>query len=150
MLDVGKTCEVHQPTNIQNPTSNILLSISFFLLREVGAKGIGGRQAGGNRGGGSVASGMAVAAGADLLPRVAIDGKVVDHVVAAGPGHAGRHIRKIQQVPHLPGDDVIGAGRVAADTQRADQPLTRRIEGQSAAAYVDAADLFPYQWIVPL
>src|SRR5579872_2199898 len=107
MLDVGcwmlvKPVRVCQPTKIQHPTSKILLSRHRLKadvgcwsdnqhptskiqhpssIREVGAKGISGRQAGGDGGGGGVAGGMAVAAGADLLAGIAIDDKVVDHVV---------------------------------------------------------------------
>src|SRR5579859_5657034 len=115
MLDVRcwmlvKTGFGYQSTNIQNPTSNIL-----SLLAKMGAQGIGGRKSGCDGGRGGIASGMAVAAGADQLPGGAVGGNVVDHVVAAdGAAHAVGHVSHRQHVPHLPGDDVIGAGSIAA------------------------------------
>src|SRR3989442_1534180 len=130
----------------QHPTSNILL----LKLRVDGAERKGAGEAGRNDGSARVAGWVAVAAGADLLAGAAVDEDVVDHVVGSG-GDSARNVIVIQKVAHLPGDDVIGAGGVAADTQSADELLAGLlVEGQSAAEDVDTADDLAHQRIVRL
>src|SRR5882724_4685686 len=91
---------------------------------------------------------MPVAAGADLLAGIPVDEIVVDHVV--GPaGYSSGNVIVVQSVAYFPGDDVIGAGGVAADTQSAHQLFAGLlVEGQPAAEDVDSADLLAHQRVV--
>src|SRR5579859_6360272 len=88
---------------------------SLYLLVGVDSQRSGCWKSSRDGGCGSVAGGMAEAAGADKLAGTAIGGNVVDHVVAAhGAAHSRGHVTHIQHASHLPGDDVIGAGGIAA------------------------------------
>src|SRR4051794_13951051 len=61
-----------------------------------------------------------------------------------------RDVVEVQRVARLPGHNMIGAGRVAAYTQRADQIFVFIVERQSAPKYIDAPDLVPNNRIVRL
>ena len=65
---------------------------------------------------------------------------VVHDVVRVAGANAPRHVVEIQRVPHPPGDDVVGARRVTADAQPAQQGAVLRVERESSAKDVDAAD----------
>src|SRR5438270_65267 len=121
-----------------------------------GAERIGAREAGRNNRGGRIASRMAVAAGTDLLAGATVDEDVIEHIVVAGygdragqetcgwdtRGHTVGDVIQIQKIAHLPGDDVIGTGRIAADAESAHDLLAGLpVEGESAAEDVDAANL---------
>src|SRR5689334_13379921 len=51
---------------------------------------------------------------------------------------AGRHVVERERVPHAPGHVVIGAGRVAAHPERADDTVLV-VEREAAAEHDDAA-----------
>src|SRR5437867_1838462 len=113
-----------------SPTSNMRGCLLLLLVD--GPERVRPREAGRNRGGARVTSRMAVAAGADLLAGSPVHKDVVDHVVVPGGGdprerYSRRHsvgdVIQIQKVAHLPGNDVIRAGGVAADSKSAHQPL---------------------------
>ena len=116
----------------QHPTSG-----DAFLLRIAGSDWIRSREARGNDGGCGIARRMAVTAGADLLAGASVDKDVIDHVVAPA-GHSAGDVIEIQKVAHLPGDDVIRTGRVAADSQSTGNlPDGLSVKGQSPAEDVD-------------
>src|SRR5438876_6145940 len=85
---------------------------------------------------------MTEAVGADgMTMRVRRD--IMNDIVVTGRADAGGNIVEVQLVAHLPGDDVIRAGSVAAETDRADEFALLVVERQAASEHIDAADLVP-------
>src|SRR5262249_2660514 len=126
------------------PTSNLLL----LLVRADGAEWIRSGEARTDHSRGRVTGRVAETAGAHLLEGATIDEKVVDHIVGP-PSHAAWNVIVVQSVTYFPGDDVIGAGSVAADTQSADQFLTGLlVERQATAEDIDSSDNLTDQRVV--
>src|SRR6266404_2599217 len=125
-------------------------SESVLLMEADGAEWKGARKAGTHSGRSAVAGWMAVAAGTHLLAGAPVDKEVIDHVVSPA-GHSAGDVVVDQHIAHLPGDDVICAGGVAADAESSYQLLAGLlVEGQPATEDVDSADLLADQRVARL
>jgi len=110
---------------------------------------MGGRQIGGDGKGAAVADGVAEAAGAHGM-QVRVGGNIKDDIVVAGGADAAGDIVEVQAMADFPGDDVVGAGSVAANTEGADDFAGGIVEGEAAAKDVHAADFAADHRIVVL
>src|SRR6266850_1157035 len=95
------------------------------------------------------ANGMAPSAGAPGMA-VGVLGNIMHHIIIMRGANAARNVIQIQRVPDFPGDDVVGAGSVAADAYGAEQFSRQIIQGESTAKHIDPADFFTNQRIVLL
>src|SRR5205823_3811809 len=59
-------------------------------------------------------------------------------------GDARRHVVEPEIVAHLPGDVVIGAGRVTTHTKAAHERPVSVVQRETAAEHVGAPDPLPY------
>src|SRR5205807_2245613 len=97
-----------------------------------------------NRSSSSRTLGVAEPAGTDTVR------DVVDDVVVAGVGaglfvgDARRHVVEPEIVAHLPGDVVIGAGRVTTHTKAAHERPVSVVQRETAAEHVGAPDPLPH------
>ena len=82
---------------------------------------------------GAFTSNVAVSGSARFIRKHIVD----DSVVVIGRD-AVRHMVKLQRVPQTPGDIVIGAGRIAADAEPADN-VAAGIEREAAAKHDHSA-----------
>ena len=77
-----------------------------------------------------------------------IKNNVVRTVPVAGNRKRSCQMIQLQKVPHTPGDEMIGARRVAAQPEAANDFLPRGVKRKSAAEYINAADLIANQRII--
>src|SRR5688572_24797962 len=75
-------------------------------------------------------------------------GRVMNQIVVAGGADPSGDIDQVERVPEFPGDNMVGAGGVAAEADRADKFAGCVVEGQSAAEYVYPADFLADERIV--
>ena len=94
-----------------------------------------GRQLLGDGYSGIAASRVPPAAGADAQGQAGRSGDVVDDIV--GPARVGAHTPghevEIEVMTGAPGDVVVGAGRISADAEAANEEALRVVEGEASA-----------------
>src|SRR5690242_12848318 len=81
---------------------------------------------------------------------MSVGSDIKNDVVGAARTHASRNVVKIESMTNLPRDNVIRAGRVAAQTDGPDERAVFGVKSQAAAEYVHATDLMSHHRIVRL
>src|SRR5262245_12852214 len=82
---------------------------------------------------------------------IGIRSDVEDNVVVTGRANAAGQIVEMQRVADFPGDDVVGAGSVAADADRSEQRITFfAVEGEAAAKDIYTPAFLADQGVVRL
>src|SRR5258708_19588100 len=86
---------------------------------------------------------MAEAAGADRMA-VGVLRDVVNDVVIVRGTDPGRNVVEVERVPDFPGDNVVGAGGVAAHTEGAHDFALAVVQSQPAPQHLPPPDFFAY------